>query len=163
MRPVQHRVDRSCAGHNERQNGERHGHRAHKSERLFSVINMEIAREEEKACNCEIWALLPVLTFFCPPPHYLFLSFGPSRKEEAAASCALMTRGYSRRRGQSKLLLCGQNKFKDGLESLLLSPLSSVFGEQRKHRKLNLVLKAHTRARALSHVRVLSKIPTSKW
>lgn len=68
-----------------------------------------------------------------------------------------MTRGYGRRRGQSKLLLCGQNEFKDGLESLLLSPLSSVFGEQRKRGKLNLVLKAHarTRTRALTRPRAV--------
>lgn len=66
-----------------------------------------------------------------------------------------MTRGYRRRCGQSKLLLCGQNKFKDGLESLLLSPLSSVFGEQRKHRKLNLVLKARTRTSALTRPRAV--------
>lgn len=70
--PVQQRDDRSCepcVGHNERQKGERQKHGAYKSERLFSVINMEMA-EEEKACNCEISvqralpALLPVLSFF---------------------------------------------------------------------------------------------------
>lgn len=67
MCPVQRRADRSRVGHNERQSGERHERRAHKSERLFSVINMEIAGEE-KACNREISALLPVLTFFFLPP-----------------------------------------------------------------------------------------------
>ena len=69
---MQQRDDRSCepcVGHNERQKGERQEHGAHKSERLFSVINMEMA-EEEKACNCEISvqralpALLPALSFF---------------------------------------------------------------------------------------------------
>lgn len=53
---MQQRDDRSCephVGHNERQKGERQEHGAHKSERLFSVINMEMA-EEENACNCEI-------------------------------------------------------------------------------------------------------------
>lgn len=76
---MQQRDDRSCepcVGHNERQKGERQEHGAHKSERLFSVINMEMA-EEEKACNCEISvqralpALLPALSFFFfffPPP-----------------------------------------------------------------------------------------------
>lgn len=68
---MQQRDDRSNephVGHNERQKGERQEHGAHKSERLFLVINMEMA-EEKKACNCEISvqcalpALLPVLSF----------------------------------------------------------------------------------------------------
>ena len=88
--PMQQRDDRSCepcVGHNERQKGERQEHGAHKSERLFSVINMEMA-EEEKACNCEISvqralpALLPALSFFffsplSSPPSFS-LSFSPS-------------------------------------------------------------------------------------
>lgn len=81
--PKQQRDDRSsepCVGHNERQKGERQKHRAYKSERLFSVINMEMA-EEKKACNCEISvqkalpALLPMLSFFSP---FFFLAFSPS-------------------------------------------------------------------------------------
>lgn len=90
---MQQRDDRSCepcVGHNERQKGERQEHGAHKSERLFSVINMEMA-EEEKACNCEISAqralpaLLPALSFFfffflllLSPLLHLSLSFSPS-------------------------------------------------------------------------------------
>lgn len=75
-------------GHNERQKGERQEQLAHKSERLFSVINMEMA-EEEKACNCEISvqrvlpALLPVLSFFFSPL-YLSLFFGPFSTAELA-------------------------------------------------------------------------------
>lgn len=81
---MQQRDDRSCeprVGHNERQKGERQEHGAHKSERLFSVINMEMA-EEEKACNCEISvqralpALLPVLSFFFSSS--IFLALSPS-------------------------------------------------------------------------------------
>lgn len=76
---MQQRDDRSCeprVGHNERQKGERQEQGEYKSERHFSVINMEMA-EEEKACNCEISvqralpALLPVLSFF-------FFSSSPS-------------------------------------------------------------------------------------
>ncbi len=86
---MQQRDDRSCeprVGHNERQKGERQEQGAHKSERLFSVINMEMA-EEEKACNCEISvqralpALLPVLSFF-------FLSLHLSRSLFFAPSSA---------------------------------------------------------------------------
>lgn len=83
---MQQRDDRSCeprVGHNERQKGERQEHEAHKSERLFSVINMEMA-EEEKACNCEISvqralpALLLALSFFFLPPSFCSLPFVPS-------------------------------------------------------------------------------------
>lgn len=83
---MQQRDDRCCeprVGHNERQKGERQEQGAYKSERLFSVINMEMA-EEETACNCEISAqralpaLLPVLSFFFPLSIFLALSFAPS-------------------------------------------------------------------------------------
>lgn len=167
---MQQRDDRSCephVGHNERQKGERQEHGAYKSERLFSVINMEMA-EEEKACNCEISvqralpALLPVLSFFFSFFFFLsiFLALSPLLppvQQGLLIGSSLMRVNDWRIQASlwTKQIIIVRSKEvqRQSGNFSLLSPLSSMFGEWRKHRKLSAVLKAdtHTHLHACSH------------
>lgn len=84
-----------------------------------------------------------------------------------------MTGGYRHHCGQSKLLLCGQKKFKDNLGIVALVPVEFHVWRVEEAMKIKPNVKSrrteahththtHPRMLTLTHVRTLSKLPTSK-